>query len=185
MIIHRTHVTADELFAQPADSFRYWLVEGELRQRTLAGEQHGRTILPIAYYLYGHVKSNQLGATYGAETGFILARDPDTVLAPDVAFVSAARVSELRVDRGYAPGVPDLVVEVVSPGDSAPEVQEKVLLWLDAGVKMVILIHPRTRTLTVYRSREQIRILNEHDTLSGEEVVPGWQLPVHLVFEQT
>lgn len=185
MIIHRTHVSADELFALPADGFRYRLIEGELRQMAPAGEEHGRTISPIAYYLYGHVKSNKLGATYGAETGFILARDPDTVLAPDVAFVSAARASELRAHRGYAPGAPDLVVEVVSPGDSAHEVEEKVLLWLNAGVKMVILVHPRTRTVTVYRSREQIRILDEHDTLSGEEVVPGWQLPIHLIFEQT
>ena len=185
MIVKHHHTTAEALFEQPSDGYRYELVEGELRQMAPAGETHGRTIQPIAAYLYLYVRSNQLGATYGAETGFILARDPDTVLAPDVAFVTTARLDAMRVERGFAPGAPDMVVEVVSPGDSANEVEEKVLLWLDSGTRMVIVVRPRSRTVTVYRSRQEIRILSETDVLTGGDVVPGWELPVSQVFEQT
>jgi Uma2 family endonuclease len=103
-----------------------------------------------------YAEENRLGTVYAAETGFRLASDPDTVRAPDVAFVSQARVEAVGEVEGFWPEAPDLAVEVVSPGDSYSEVEEKVFAWLDAGTKMVVVINPRQRSATVYKSPTDI-----------------------------
>ncbi len=117
-----------------------------------------------------------------AETGFRIGRDPDTVRAPDVAFIRRARVEEAGEAEGFWPGAPDLAVEVVSPGDSFAEVEEKVSDWLAAGCRMVVVVNPRRRTATVYRSRSDVTLLAEDDVLDGGDVVPGWRVPVRELF---
>ena len=147
-----------------------------------AGGEHGQLAMKIGWRLGQHVETLGLGNTYAAETGFILARNPDTVRAPDAAFVRQETVEAMGPIRGYLPGAPDLVVEVISPGDSYADVQDKVMEWLEAGSRMVVVINPCRRTVAVYRSRSDIVILTEEDTLQGGDVVDGWEVAVSDLF---
>ena len=119
-----------------------------------------------------------MGAVYAAETGFLLSREPDTVRAPDVAFVRQDRLENVGNVKGYLPLAPDLVVEVVSPNDRFTAVETKAHTWLDAGAQMVVVVDPGTRTVRVYRTMESIAILRETDQLDASDVVPGWTFPV-------
>ncbi len=167
-------VTAEELLRMPDDGFRYELVRGELRKMPPAGNEHGYIAGEVFAGLRNHVKANGLGRVYAVETGFRLHSDPDIVRAPDAAFVSRERLEEVGPVEGYWPGAPDLAAEVVSPNDRHTEVIEKALEWLDAGCRMVLIVDPKQHTATVYRSREDIRILAEGDTLDGADVIPGF-----------
>ena len=112
----------------------------------------------------------------------MLATNPDTVRAPDVAFVTKARVEEAGDFEGFWPGPPDLAVEVISPGDSYTEVEEKVEEYLNAGASAVWVVDPKRRTITVYRSLTEITILTENDTLDGEDIIPGFSCRAAEVF---
>ncbi|WP_207955791.1 Uma2 family endonuclease [Rubrobacter marinus] len=184
MTIGTRPFTAEELLRMPDDGSRYELVEGKLRKMAPAGDAHGYLALRIASRLERHVDANGLGRTYAAETGFKLSSDPDTVRAPDAAFVGRERVEKAGRVRGYWPGAPDLVVEVVSPNDTHSEVIGKALAWLAAGSRMVLVVDPDKFTVTVYRSRDEIRVLTADagDTIDGADVVPGWTLPVGELF---
>ena len=175
-------MTAEELLTMPEDGFRYELVDGELRKMPPAGHVHGRLAATLTGSLVRHVTANRLGAVYAAETGFILRRNPDTVRAPDVAFLRQERVQEVGDVAGYWPGAPDLAIEVISPSDTYAEVEEKVFEWLDAGTLMVLVVNPRMRSVTVYRSLANIIVLTQNDTLDGGDVVPGWTMPVKDIF---
>jgi Uma2 family endonuclease len=182
MEVVRREVTAEELLRMPDDEFRYELVRGELRKMTPAGNVHGRVVVRVTWPLAQHVEANDLGVVYAAETGFVLARDPDTVRAPDMAFVSRERVEAVGEVEGYWPGAQDLAVEVISPNDSHVEVEEKVFDWLEAGTKMVLAVNPRRRSVTVYRSQSDITILTGTDVLDGGDVVPGFKLTLQQIF---
>ena len=130
----------------------------------------------------GHVRLNGLGWVFAAETGFIIHSDPDTVRAPDVSFVSRDRLNADDIPDSFIRLVPDLVVEVVSPGDTLREVREKVEDWLGAGARLVWVIHPATRTTTAYQSPEDVIQLSEDDYLNGENVVPGFSCLVGDLF---
>lgn len=175
-------VTADELLAMPDDGIRRELIRGEIREMSPAGDQHGDIGMRLAWRLAQHVETNRLGNVYLAETGFRLASDPDTVRAPDVAFVSRERVERAGPIKGFRRGAPDLAVEVISPSDRFDEVEAKVFEWLDAGARMVIVVNPGPRTATVYRSRREIVVLTEQDRIDGADVVPGWNVPLAELF---
>lgn len=175
-------ITADELLQMPDDGFVYELVRGELRRMSPAGYRHGKIIINLTTPLDQHVRAQQLGDVYAAETGFQLTLDPDTVRAPDVAFVRRERVEAIGETEGYWPGAPDLVIEVISLQDLYTEVEEKVMDFLAAGTGMVLVVNPRKHTVTVYRALSDISILTEDDLINGEDVVPGWTLPVRSVF---
>lgn len=145
------------------------------------GFEHGCVTMDIGAPLREFVNRKSLGKVTGAETGFCIARDPDTVRAPDVGFVRAERVPAEPV-KGYFPGAPDLAVEVLSPDDRASEVLAKVQDWLGAGCRRVWVVDPRTRTVTVYRSRSEIAVLSESERLSDDELLPGFQLAVAEIF---
>jgi Uma2 family endonuclease len=172
--------TAEELFHAPGLG-RCELVRGELIMMTPAGEEHGWIVINMSTPLALHVREKGLGRVYGAETGFRIARDPDTVRAPDVAFVRAERLGP-RPGKKFFEGAPDLAVEVLSPDDRASEVLAKVHEWLETGSRAVWLVDPDTRTVTVYRSRTQIVTLGTSDQLTGEDVVPGFSIPVAEIF---
>lgn len=174
---------AADLLKMPDDGFRYELVRGILKKMSPSGKKHGKVAVKITTPLAQFVQEHHLGEIYAAETGFRIASDPDTVRAPDVSYVSSRRVAEIGDIDGFLPGAPDLAVEVVSPGDSYTEVEEKVFGWLDAGTRMVVVANPRKKTVAVYRSRTQIKVLTETDTLTGEDVIPGWALPLAGLFE--
>jgi Uma2 family endonuclease len=170
------------LLLMPDDGFRYELVHGELRRMHPAGNVHGRVTMRFAWRLAQYVEENRLGTVYAAETGFRLATDPDTVRAPDVAFVSRARVETVGEVEGFWPRAPDLAVEVISPGDGYTEVEEKIFAWLDAGTKMVVVVNPRQQSVTVYRSQTDITAFTEAGVLDGVDVVPGFELAVREIF---
>jgi Uma2 family endonuclease len=175
-------MTAEDLLRMPDDGFRYELVKGELKKMAPAGHWHGRIAINMTTPLAQHVRAQNLGAVYAAETGFKLASDPDVVRAPDIAFIRRERVDEVGNVEGYWPGAPDLAVEVISPSDTYTEVQEKVFDWLEAGTRMVIVVMPRRRAVAVYRSLTDIVMLTEKDALDGGDVIPGWTLPVRDLF---
>lgn len=175
-------ITADELLAMPDDGVRRELVEGELREMTPAGWQHGRIAGNIAGELRAYIRAHGLGEMTTAEASYRLVSDPDTVRVPNVAFVRRERVQQVGYPAGFWPGAPDLAVEVISPHDRYSEVREKVDEYLDAGTRMVIVVDPPSHTVTVHRSRTARLDLTEADVLDGEDVVPGWKLPVREIF---
>jgi len=175
-------MTAEELAQLPDDGQRHELIEGVLITMAPAGGEHGELALEIGGPLRAHVKANSLGRTFGAETGFILARDPDIVLAPDAAFVSWERAEAIGRVRGFLPLAPDLAVEIISPNDLYTDVREKVAIWLKYGTRMVIVLNPRHREVTIYRPLTEVRQLTVEDTLDGEDVVPGWRVAVRELF---
>jgi len=175
-------VTAEQLLRMPDDGFRYELIKGELKKMSPAGNKHGYVIMNVSTPLDTYVKRNSLGRVYTAETGFLISSNPDTVRAPDVAFVSQAKLDELGDMDGFLPCAPDLVVEVVSPSDSYAEVEDKVSDWLAAGSRMVVVVYPRKRSAKVYRSAADITVLMENDILDGGDVVPGWSMALKDIF---
>jgi Uma2 family endonuclease len=175
-------VTANQLLAMPDDGYRYELVKGELVRVAPAGSEHGEVAMDLAGPLHQYVKKHNLGKVYAAETGFKLESNPDTVRAPDIAFVRLERVKRTGRPKGFWPGAPDLAVEVVSPRDTVSEVEEKVAEWLAGGTRMVWVVSLKLRTVTVYRSLTDIVMLTEKDKLDGADVVPGFQMNVAEIF---
>jgi Uma2 family endonuclease len=121
------------------------------------------------------VYRNRLGVVFAQDTGFHIASDPDTVRAPDVAYLAESRAGAVQ-DRGYARTAPDLVAEIVSPDDRPAEVRAKVRDWLTAGVKLVWVIDPRGRVADVYRPDGTV--VASARQLSGEDVLPGFSCEV-------
>jgi Uma2 family endonuclease len=173
-------MTADELLQTPGLG-RCELVRGELISLALEGFEHGRIAGRVGASLGAYVERHRLGVVMGGGTGFEIARDPDTVRAPDVAFIRAERVSAEPM-MGFYPGAPDLAVEVLSPNDRADEVLAKVQDWLAAGCRAVWVIDPATRTVSVYRGRDQIVPLGISDELSGDDILPGFKVPIAEIF---
>ncbi len=176
-------VTAQELFSFPADGFRYELINGTLQMMSPAGGRHGRIAIQIAWLLKNHVHENQAGIVFAAETGFRISSDPDTVLAPDVAYVERSRYERLDETTSYLPIAPDLVVEVLSPSDRLAAIESKAFAWLDASSRLVLLIDPEHETIHAYRSRTQIEIFQAHETIDCSDAVTDWTLHVADVFK--
>ncbi len=177
----KTLLTADDLFLLDANG-PCELIKGEVIRMSPSGGLHGKLTVRIAALLDACVRPGRLGIVCGAETGFILERDPDTVRGPDASFVRIDRIPPEGEPEGYWPFAPDLAVEVISPNDRYREIDEKVEAYLRAGVRLVWLINPGPQTLTVYRPPSEARILRAGDTLSGEEVIPGFNVPLSEVF---
>lgn len=183
MTVETKPVTAEELLRTPDDGSRRELVKGEVRTMAPAGGKHGFVAGEIFGELRNYVKANDLGWTFAAETGFKVASDPDTVRAPDAAFVRKERVEAAGDDfEGYFPGAPDFVCEVVSPNDRHSDVLEKALDWLHSGCRMVLVVEPRGKTVTVYRAPDDVKILSADDRIDGADVLPGWSLAVKDLF---
>jgi Uma2 family endonuclease len=182
MVMAHEVMTAADLLHMPSDGKRYELVRGELLSMSPASPEHGRIAGRVHGLLWSHVEAHQLGDVYAAETGFELSQSPDTVRAPDVAFVSKERAE--KIEHGYFPGAPDLAVEVISPEDRYAQVDSKIDDWLEAGCRMVVVVNPRPRhrTVTLYRLSGEVTTLTLDDQLDGSDVVPGWVVPVRRIF---
>lgn len=172
--------TAEELAAFPAH-LHYELIRGKLRKMAPAGDAHGADTMDLAVEIGHFLRQNDLGRCYAAETGFRLSRNPDTVLAPDFAFVAKARLSE-PPGPGFVALVPDLVLETRSPGDTAKEMADKLALWLSFGVQLGLHLEPGTKRLTVYTPGNPPQVLTAADTLTGGEVLPGFTLLLSRLF---
>jgi Uma2 family endonuclease len=174
-------ITAEYLLRTPGLG-RCELVRGELIMMSPAGAEHGLIIFRIGGPLWTYVSRTGLGEVFGAETGFHIAHDPDTVRAPDVAFVALDRLPS-PPPRGFFPGPPDLAVEVISPDDRQSEVLAKVQDWLDAGCRVVWLVDPRRQTVSVYQGGGEAQVLGLSDTLVGGPLLPGFSLAVAEIFK--
>ncbi len=173
-------LTAEELQRLRLPGKRLELIKGVLVVREPAGFRHGDVTAELAYRLTHHVKAQDLGRVLAAETGFKLASDPDTVRAPDIAFVGKDRLPE-PAPAGYAQLAPDLVVEVLSPHDRPGEVLAKVGDWLNGGSRLVWVVDPQRRQVRVYRGDGSETLLDHDDDLDGEDVVPGFRCPVGAI----
>lgn len=175
-------MTAADLLKMPEDDYRYELVRGELIKMSKPGYRHGK-IAGKFWKLGQYVEENNLGVFCAAETGFQLEHKPDTVRAPDVAFISRERIEQIgEPEEGYWQGAPDLAVEVISPNDTYTEVEDKVFKWLTTGARMIIVVNPRNHTVAIYRPDKPPVRLTEDEVLEGGEVVPGWTMPVRDLF---
>jgi len=173
-------MTADELLQVYIPDKQVELVKGVLVVRELPGLRHARVAMDLALRLGAHVREAGLGRVY-AEAGFKLASDPDTVRGPDVAFISRGRIPDPE-PTGFAGFAPDLVVEVISPGDRPGEVLAKVADWLSAGTRLVWVLDPARRVARVYRADGTEQILTAEESLDGGDVVPGFSCPVGEIF---
>ena len=168
-----TLMTAEELLHAHVPDKRTELVRGVLVVREPAGGPHGRISMELARHLANDVAEHRLGVVYAAETGFTLARRPDTVRAPDVAYVRRDRVPDPE-PAGFPELAPDLAVEVLSPGDRPGEVLAKVADGLSAGTRLVWVVDPARRLARVYRDDGTEHVVTEERDLDGEDVVPGF-----------
>lgn len=175
-------VTADDLWNMPGNGEGHELVEGELRPMPPSGHEHSAIGVRILVRIAQFVEAHGLGKVTGADGGYILRRNPDTVRAPNVGFVSAERLPKGRPAQKYFPGHPDLAVEIISPGDVHADVDEKVKEFLDAGTRLVWVVNPRRKSVTVFRGDNSITALRSTDTLSGEAVLPGFSMVVSEIF---
>ena len=171
-----TDMTLEEFLK--SDLERYEYVEGKLIPMAPPTMEHGEISMNLSFLLSLHVRENQLGRLYPADTDFKLG---DRLVKPDIAFVSTARLPENK--RQVSPVAPDLAVEVVSPTDIQYRVIEKAFVYLDAGTRLVWIVEPVGKTVTVYRSKTDIKTLTSEDTLSGEDVVEGFLCQVAQLFE--
>jgi Uma2 family endonuclease len=168
-------MTAEELFQYSHEPYRTELIAGRLVEMEPAGGLHGSVAARIGGLLYVHVLPRGLGEVFGAETGYLLDLDPDTVRAPDASFVSRERIEAMGgIPNGYLPGPPDLAFEVTSPRDRRGEVESKTRSWLEAGTRAVVVIDPRRRTAVIHRPDGSSRAYGAADPLELEDVLPGF-----------
>ena len=173
-------MTADELLHVRIPDKRVELVRGRLVVREPAGLRHGRVAMELARQLANYVGDRGMGRVYAAETGFTVARDPDTVRAPDVAFIRRDRLPDPE-PLGFPDLAPDLVVEVLSPGDRPGEILAKVADWLSAGTRLVWVVDPLRRVARVYRQDGSETIVTAERALEGEDVLPGFECPLATI----
>ena len=175
-------MTAEELFRLSDDGWRHALVRGELQRRTLAGFRHGTVSTNVVVPLAHHVRTRRLGVVCGAGTGFVRARNPDTVLAPDVAFIRRERIPASSPPVTFWEGAPDLAVDVTSPGDTGPEVAEKAASWLSAGTRVVWVVDPRRGLVMIHEAGAAPRRLAVSEVLDGAPPFPAFRLPLADLF---
>jgi Uma2 family endonuclease len=174
-------ITAEELPTRSPAGKCTELIRGRLVVREPPGGRHGLVAAELAYRINAHVKAHDLGRVFAAETGFKLRSNPDTVRAPDLAFISKERVPE-PIPIGYPALAPDLVVEVLSPDDRPGEVLSKVGEWLEGGCRLVWVVDPRRVIARVYRADGTESLVMADKALDGEDVLPGFSCDLGSVF---
>ncbi len=172
--------TSADLPQLPDNGKHYELLRGELIEMSPTSAVHGVIAARLLFLISAHIYATRAGQVFAAETGFKLSTNPDTVLAPDIAYVSAERAKPLT-DK-FASIAPDLAVEVVSPGNSASELNQKIALYFQAGTQQVWIVYPKTRTIHIYSAPNQIVVLSREDELDGGNVLPGFKLPLETLF---
>jgi Uma2 family endonuclease len=175
-------VTAEELERFPSDDRRYELVKGRVVRMSPVGSRHGGVTIGLAFLLVQHVRAHALGAVV-TEVGFVLATKPDTVRAPDLAFIRRGRIPATGLPRGFWKGSPDLAVEVLSPDDTPSEVRTKVDEYLRYGVPLVLTVDPDEKTVAVFRANAAPATLGMDQQLDLSDVVPGFRCDVREIFE--
>jgi Uma2 family endonuclease len=179
-----THlVTAEELARLPDDGYRYELVDGRLVRMSPVNFDHGRIVMQIGFLLNSHLKQHPVGVI-GAEIGFKLATNPDTVRGPDIAFVRNERVPSSAERRGFVKGPPDVAIEVLSPDDRTREVHAKIEEYLAKGVLLVVVVHPDDKIVEIFRPGVlKITLASPTDVLDLGDVIPGFRCQLREIFQ--
>jgi Uma2 family endonuclease len=179
-VISKT-VTAEELLAM---SEHKWLelYEGELKNVSPANARHGDIASQIGMILRQFVTPKRLGRVI-IEGGYILARNPDTVLGPDVSFVRQSRIPAEGLPEKFFDGPPDLAIEIVSPTNPRKELLRKLQYYLDAGTLLAWLVDPNAQTVDVFRPQQSVRRLARTDVITCEEVIPAFSVVVSEFFQ--
>ena len=176
----KTLVTGEEL-ADMGDIGRCELVEGEIIMKSPTGWVHGDRERRVGQYLGAFVDDHKLGRVLVGEVGIYTRRNPDTVRGADVIFISHARLAQVK-SRSYLDVASELVVEVMSPDDRWSEVNQKLREYFAIGVMIVWVADPAYQTVSVYRSLTDVRVLHRDDTLTGDDVLPSFELPLAAIF---
>jgi Uma2 family endonuclease len=176
-------VSAEEFFSLGIRDSRTELVQGEVVQMSPAGGEHGVVAMRIGARLLHFVEAEALGVVCAAETGFLVSRDPDTVRAPDAAFISRERLGSAPLPKKFWPFAPDLAVEVVSPSDTAESIQERIRDWLAGGARRVWLVYPGTRTVHVHSTPTDVKIFQSGEILADGDLLPGFGCPIAALFD--
>jgi Uma2 family endonuclease len=177
-----THYTPEDLLALP-EYGRFELIDGQLVERKM-GAQSSLAATNLLGLVWHFVRSNNLGFVFQADCGYqIFAEDPGRVRFADASFIRRGEFPEDRVPQGHCRITPALVIEAVSPNDTAYEVEDKIAQWLGAGVRLVWVIYPETQRLQVHRVDGTVTKLQSEERLSGEDVIPGFQCQVAEIFQ--
>jgi Uma2 family endonuclease len=180
----KARLTAKDLWKLGTGDVRRELVDGQIIEMTPAGGTHGWLMLELGTRLRAHVEARGGGVVVAGDVGFVLglSQDPERVRAPDVAFIATSRLPGGQLPQTFLPGAPDLAVEILSPNDDPVEVQQKVRDYLEAGSRLVWVVAPRPRAVTVYRPDGSARLVRAPAGLEGEDVLPGFSLPLAELF---
>lgn len=170
--------TDAEFIALPDDGARYEIVNGELVEMGNSGAKHGYIAIILSSALFTVVMAKKLGALFDSSTAFKM--KSGNKRSPDISFVAKERLQGLKdLPDGFLDGAPDLVIEILSPGNTVAEIHDKLVEYFDNGARLVWVIHPRENHVLVYRCAEEPdRLLKSIDSLDGEEVIPGFSLPI-------
>lgn len=178
-----THLlTAEELMALDRDDRYFELIEGSLVEVSPPSPYRGRILSALAHLLYEAVEAQGIGYVFTGDAGFIVRRNPDTVLGPDLAVVIKGRISVEVDQERYLELAPDLAVEIVSPSNSAGEIERKTAIYLAAGVRAVWIIYPRQRQVAIHRPGAPPTLLTDQDVLTDEALLPGFETDVSRLF---
>jgi len=181
-MVFKSLVTAEELIRMPADDRRYELIDGELIEMSPAMPEHGWHGAELVLSIGGYAKPRGLGVVFDSSVGYKFGSDPDTVLEPDVSFFRTERVPPRKDWKTYFTIAPDIVAEVLSPPERRAHVNRKIRIHLEAGVRLLWLVRPRRRTVTVYTPDREPQVLGRDDVLIGDDVLPGFRLPLRDLF---
>lgn len=180
----RSKLTGDDLLEIQAETGKsYELIEGTLFEVSPTGGLHGAVEMTIGGLLWTYVRQHKLGQVLVGEIGFYVRGDTHTVRGADIAFIRAEKVPPEGLPSGFLSIPPDLVVEVVSPGDRSAALMEKVADWLNFGVETVWLVYPNVRSVHVYTDLHSSRIFSGAERLKGSGVLAGFSVPVQALFE--
>jgi Uma2 family endonuclease len=178
----KRYMTETDLLNLPDDSSRHELIAGVIVAEPFPTPRHDRTFRRLLRLLGDFVEAHGLGEVFG-ETGYVLARDPDTVRGPDLSFVARERLAGVD-DARFFSGAPDLAVEILSPSNRPGAMHAKVADYLAAGARMVWVVDSTRRSITTYRRLLSPRRLASNETLDGEDVLPGLAIPLDTIFER-
>ena len=167
-------LSAADLLRLDSEGLRGELIRGVLCETMAAGQRYGKIVMRLGARLVDFADAGRLGTVVGSDSGVWLERDPDTVREPDIAFTSVERLPLGTDVAGYAEVVPDLVVEVASPGDSRRAAHDKARMWLSHGVRLVWVVYPQTRSVDVHRPGSPVETIIGEGALDGLDVLPGF-----------
>ena len=174
--------TAGELEEMGSDA-RCELIEGVLYETSPSNTDSSAIVIRLAIKLGAFVYEHRLGILTGEAGGYHLERDPDSVVAPDLAFIRSDRYANRPSGSSLFPGIPDLAVEVLSPGNAVADIRRKQALYQRVGIPLTWWIDPRRRTVIVHSPERSPRLLNETDSLDGEDIIPGFSMPLAKLFD--